>query len=1361
VKILIVEDDPIVAESLNHLLASYAYAVDIATDAEVGLELVEAYDYDLLVLDVILPGMDGLSFCQQLRTQQRQMPILLLTGQGGEGHQQAEALNAGADDYVVKPFDSEELIARLQALLRRRGGNPHPVLTWGHLSLDPSSRRVTYNDQLLSLTPKEYGILELLLRNPQTTFSARAVLDHAWESIDTPGEEVVRYHIKELRHKLANAAAPKNLIQTLHRVGYRLNPMYSSLVANQTEQQPTPPQIAELTATNQQLRTALEELRTAQEKLQQENLELRASRDALEAEQQRYQDLFEFAPDGYLVTDCHGNIEVANRAAAVLLGTEPQALLHKPLSIFIPTSERQDFQTRLTESAWPLNQEVTLQPCQGEPIPVLVAVTTITDAQQQVTGLRWSLRDIRDRKHLQQQDQTVKTCIEQKVSERTAELQALYDQAPCSYHALDENGVFIQINDNGLKMLGYRRKDLLGKRFTDFLAPDSVATFEENFPKFKQRGWVKDLELHILHRDGSTLPVSLNAKAVYDDAGDYLMSRSVMVDISDRKQAEAQLRQQIRQEYLLADIAQDIRRSLQLDHVLSRTVNRVRQWLDTDRVIIFRFRPDWQGDVITESVGEGWLPLLSTTFADPCFEQHYIEPYRQGHVSVMTNIDEARLNPCYVELLAPFQVKAYLAVPILQGEQLWGLLIAHHCSAPRQWQSAEIAMVRRLATQVGIAIHQSELYEQIQRDLFAREQMQAVLEENEERFRTLSATAPVGIVQTTPEGTCLYTNAHWQAISGLTLDASLGEGWLQAIHPADRQKITQAWHTYLHHAGEFHQEFRLLTPQGDSHWISARANLIQTEAGATIGHVCVLTDISRQKLNAQKIAEQSTLLDIASDAIVVRDLDHRILYWNQGAERLYGWRAAEAIGQPIEQLLQWDPKRRSKITQILLTQGEWSGELQGQTQTGRSVIVAARHTLVRDEAGQPKSILSVITDITEKKQLEAQFYQAQRMESLGHLASGIAHDLNNVFTPILTLAQVLRLTQRQLTPKGQEQLRLLEESTKRGANLVKQVLAITRGSSGERTAVNLIAVLEEVVTMAQQSLPKSIKIQPHCLDQDAADPPLGMVFADPTQLHQVFMNLCINARDAMPEGGSLTMSAQNTSVDRATAQKHLQAKVGPYVVVTVADTGVGMDPAVRDRIFDPFFTTKEPGKGTGLGLSTVFSIVKNTGGFLQVFTQVGRGTTMKVFLPAMADPAEENSATTESAPEASSTQSNGDGELILVVDDDEIVQQTIQSMLETHHYTPQVASDGVEALELYQRHRNHIRLVVLDINMPYMGGIELIQRLKSINPAVNIIAISGLPANQESSLKAGANVFLSKPYSLETFIAQVENLLAD
>ncbi|MDJ0703590.1 MAG: response regulator [Leptolyngbyaceae cyanobacterium MO_188.B28] len=244
-KILVVEDDSSVAQTLQNLLTSYHYAVDIAVDGEVVLQIADTFDYDLVILDILLPGLNGVRVCQQLRAKGLKMPILLLTAQD-DAAQKANALNAGADDYVVKPFDSEELMARVHALLRRGETQPQPILTWGDLSIDPRSRYVIYGTHLLSLTPKEYGILELLLRNNQQVFSARAILDQVWRSTESPGEEVVRVHIKEVRKKLKAAGAPGDLIKTVHRVGYRLNSAYSGVARSPTDEPPAAAQMAGL-----------------------------------------------------------------------------------------------------------------------------------------------------------------------------------------------------------------------------------------------------------------------------------------------------------------------------------------------------------------------------------------------------------------------------------------------------------------------------------------------------------------------------------------------------------------------------------------------------------------------------------------------------------------------------------------------------------------------------------------------------------------------------------------------------------------------------------------------------------------------------------------------------------------------------------------------------------------------------------------------------------------------------------------------------------------------------------------------------------------------------------------------------------
>lgn len=671
-KILVVDDDPIVAKTLKILLSGYNHAVDIAEDGEAGFQMADAFDYDLILLDVILPKLDGISLCQQLRRQGLQSPILLLTGHE-EGGQKTIALNAGADGYIVKPFDADELIAQVHALLRRGNSATQPILAWGDLCIDPSSRNVTYSTQLLNLTPKEYAILELFLRNPQRVFSAAAILDHAWNSVESPGEEAVRVHIKELRHKLQAVGAPRDFIKTVYRIGYRLNPLYASILAEQTKTLLTPPQIAELQSVNQELRAALEQLQATQEELRQKNQELE---------------------NAYQTIECERHV---------------------------------------------------LQISQNQ--------------------------------------------LEQRVAVRTAEL-----------------------------------------------------------------------------------------------------------------------------------------------------------------------------------------------------------------------------------------------------------------------------------------------------------------ERAEQRNR-----------------------------------------------------------------------------------------------------------------------EQAALLNITSDAIFVHDLDHRILYWNRGAERLYGWQNSEAIDQQADQLLPNCDPQLNAIRQSLMEQGTWRGEIRRLTKTGQEVLVEARWTLVRNQAGQPRFILSVETDITEKKQLEAQFYHAQRLESMGTLASGIAHDLNNVLTPILSLTQLLQLQLPNLASQSVELLQMLEDSAKRGTMMAKQILTFTKGSNAE------------------------------------------------------------------------------------------------------------------------------------------MGLVKSYGGFWQVSSQLQKGTQFKVCSSSAEGKAMED--------KSSEVLLWGEGELILIVDDDPVVRRTNQVLLETYHYNTLTASDGIEAIAQYARNQAQIKAVLIDVVMPNMDGITAVQTLREIDEEAKIIAVSGLSANREPVMTAGANVFLSKPYALETLLENLHFLI--
>jgi two-component system cell cycle sensor histidine kinase/response regulator CckA len=497
-----------------------------------------------------------------------------------------------------------------------------------------------------------------------------------------------------------------------------------------------------------------------------------------------------------------------------------------------------------------------------------------------------------------------------------------------------------------------------------------------------------------------------------------------------------------------------------------------------------------------------------------------------------------------------------------------------------------------------------------------------------------------------------------------------------------------------------------------------------------------------RKQTEQKIRQQAALLDIATDAIFVHDLDDPVLFWNKAAEKLYGWQKAEAIGKKTQEL--WQEKNESLLQtalQHLNTNGSWEGELHQRTKSGKDIIVESRWTLVQDFGNRPQSILVVNTDITQKKQLEAQFLRAQRLESIGTLASGIAHDLNNVLAPIMMTAQLLESHIHD--ERSQRLLPILISNAKRGADLVNQVLSFTRGLEGERTLLQLKHLIIEIQQIIKETFPKFIEVTTQI------PPNLWNVAGDATQLHQVLMNLCVNARDAMPNSGRLKILAENLVIDENYAKMHIDSQVGSYVVITVSDTGIGIPSEILDRIFEPFFTTKEVGKGTGLGLSTVLGIIKSHGGFVNVCSEPGRGTQFKVYLPAQ--------QTTETIEEAKQSLPQGNRELILVVDDEVAIRDITKTSLESHNYQAITASDGIEAIALYAEHRDEISLVLTDMAMPAMDGMTTIRTLQKINPKVKIIAISGLATTEKvnAAYEIGIKAFLAKPYTANQLLQTI------
>ena len=601
---------------------------------------------------------------------------------------------------------------------------------------------------------------------------------------------------------------------------------------------------------------------------------------------------------------------------------------------------------------------------------------------------------------------------------------------------------------------------------------------------------------------------------------------------------------------------------------------------------------------------------------------------------------------------------------------------------------------------------------------------------------------------TDQRGIINYVNDKFCEISKYSREELLGQDHRlinSGYHP--KEFIRNLWTTIA--GGQvWRGEIKNRAKDGSFYWVDTTIVPFLNAEGKPYQYVAIRNDITERKRAEEQIREQAALLDQAQDAILVRDLDQNILFWNKGAEKIYGWSAEEALGKNARDLLfKESPAQLDLAAKAVIQNGKWQGEIRQTQRNGDEIIVESRWTLVRDEKGQPHSILVINTDITEKKRMEAQFLRAQRMESIGTLAGGIAHDLNNVLSPIVMAIDMLQL--KATDEASMKWLDVLRTNAERGGNMVRQVLSFARGVEGERVALQPKHLIKEIVKILRETLPKSIEISFE-IPKD-----LWIISADATQMHQVLMNLCVNARDAMPEGGSISIKAENIFVDENYARMHLEAKPGRFVMVSVSDTGPGMSPEIQSRIFEPFFTTKEMTKGTGLGLSTALTIVKSHGGFINVYSELHKGSQFTLYLPALDTPGAVDSAVLQTDLPL------GNGELVLVVDDEESIREITRGTLETFGYRVLTASDGTEALALYADKKNEIAVVLTDMVMPFMDGPATIRALQRMNPKVRIIAASGLGAGQHAGEGAleGVSVFLNKPYTAEKLLKTLAQVL--
>lgn len=948
---------------------------------------------------------------------------------------------------------------------------------------------------------------------------------------------------------------------------------------------------------NEELQQTLEELQIVEEELRQQNEQLVVAREIVELESRRYQNLFEFTPCGYLVTDQWGNIQQANHAASTLLSVDIKYLVGKPLKLYIAKEDSHTFISRLADLEQFPEWEISIQPRKGEPFPASVKVAPMYDPQNQQSGWIWLFSNISERKQAEAALTRATEELEQRVAERTREL--------------------------------------------------------------------------------------------------VIANQALQQEIKERKETEA---------------------------ALHKSEEIFRQFTENMDSYI------WIG-------------------SQDCSKVYYINPAYEKIWG--RSCQSLRENPLsWIEAIHPEDLSRLMAevdVYHQQGRNASSEYRIIHPDGSIRWVLSRRFPIKNEQGQV-------EYYGGIGEDITERKLADKTLRESEARLTLALETAKMGIwEQNFITDKCIWSD-DVGPLYGLPKGSSCPtsrEDVVNLIYPEDREFCIQVVDRAFMEKREFFMEYRVVWPDNSIHWLATTGKDYYNEQDQAIRMIGTTQDISERKQKEQQISDQAALLDIATDAIFVRDFDTKILFWSRGAERIYGWTQDEAVGKNLQDLFCPKTALQKEVNALktVVKLGTWQGELRKKTKSGQEIIIESRWTLMFDADGQPKSILVVDTDITERKQLEEQFYRTQRLESIGTLASGIAHDLNNILTPILTATQLLKGKLAKNPERHPQMLDIIENNAQRGSALVRQVLSFARGLKGEKTIVQVKHLITEILQIAKQTFPKSIEFSTQIPEN------LWTISGDTTQLHQVLMNLVVNAHDAMPAGGMLTITAENMFIDEAYARMNLESKVGHYIVITVTDTGIGISSEILDRIFEPFFTTKEVGTGTGLGLPTALGIIKSHHGFVTVSSLVGKGSTFKVFLPSLESPPIPSLEQLEIEP--------GKGELILVVDDEPQILDVARMILENNNYQTLTASNGIEAIALYAQYKQEISVVFMDMMMPEMDGVTAIRTMQKINPDVQVIACSGLgtiellPESAETKVQA----VLLKPYTANDLLHSLNQVM--
>ncbi|QJW94675.1 PAS domain S-box protein [Frigoriglobus tundricola] len=628
----------------------------------------------------------------------------------------------------------------------------------------------------------------------------------------------------------------------------------------------------------------------------------------------------------------------------------------------------------------------------------------------------------------------------------------------------------------------------------------------------------------------------------------------------------------------------------------------------------------------------------------------------------------------------------------------------------------------------------------IARDIRERKRAEEALRRSEERYRGLIESIPALVWVYDATGRPLLHNHRWHEYTGQSPEDVAADRWHEAVHPDDAARACAVWERCKASGEPYTCEYRLRRADGVYRWFLSQG-IRSRDSGGTDQWVGICTDIDDRMGAEDALRLRDRTIQAATQGLMITDSgrpDNPLVYVSPGFERMTGYGSAEVLGRNCRMLQgkDTDPATVARLREAIRAGEPRTVELLNYRKDGTPFWNELSVSPVRDATGRLTHFVGVQVDVTARRSLEDQFRQAQKMEAVGQLAAGVAHDFNNLLTIINGYSDLLLQGLAADDPARNLVAEILKAG-ERSAGLTRQLLAFSRQQVLAPRVLDINAVVTDTEKMLRRLIGEDVRLT------TTLAPDLWAVRADPGQVEQVLMNLAVNARDAMPRGGRLTIETRNVDLDGAYARTNPDARAGPHVLLSVMDTGVGMTPEVQAKIFEPFFTTKGPGKGTGLGLATVYGVVKQSGGHVGVYSEVGVGTAFKVYLPrAERAPGESPSHSgLRAAPRGTET--------VLLVEDEDGVRALTRRVLTGSGYTVIEAADGDEAVRLATVHEGPIHLLVTDVVMPGPGGRVVAERVAELHPGIRVLFVSGYTDDaviRHGVLREGVN-FLQKPFA--------------